>query len=165
MKSYSDFNFEFCTHVSKPHFLDADSYYLQSMSGMFPDRDQHDSYLDVEPNTGTVIRSAKRYKINKKIKSLPNIVSFEKNSLFRLQYNVNLQPNIMLWPNATKHVMVPLFWTEVLYQAPDNVVDAMRELYWWQLTMVIIHWFCLVAGIMLIVVAFGLGLKTWKLHR
>ena len=38
--------------ASKPHFLDADPSYRDNVTGMKPNRDLHDSYLDVEPITG-----------------------------------------------------------------------------------------------------------------
>ncbi len=38
--------------VSKPHFLDADPDYLKNISGLHPDRAEHDSYVGVEPITG-----------------------------------------------------------------------------------------------------------------
>ena len=38
--------------VSKPHFLDADPDYLANVSGLHPNRAEHDSYVGVEPITG-----------------------------------------------------------------------------------------------------------------
>ena len=36
--------------ASKPHFLDAA--FLSNVTGLSPDREKHDSYLDVEPVGG-----------------------------------------------------------------------------------------------------------------
>ena len=38
--------------ASKPHFLDAYPGYVDNVTGLYPNRDLHDSYLDVEPITG-----------------------------------------------------------------------------------------------------------------
>ena len=38
--------------ASKPHFLDADSAFLNNVTGLSPNREKHDSYLDVEPVGG-----------------------------------------------------------------------------------------------------------------
>ena len=38
--------------ASKPHFLDADPAFLSNVTGLSPDREKHDSYLDVEPVGG-----------------------------------------------------------------------------------------------------------------
>jgi lysosome membrane protein 2 len=50
--------------ASKPHFLDADPGYRENVTGLKPNRALHDSYLDVEPITGHVLRAAKRIQIN-----------------------------------------------------------------------------------------------------
>lgn len=39
--------------ISKPHFLDADPDYLKNTSGLHPERALHDSYVGVEPITGS----------------------------------------------------------------------------------------------------------------
>ena len=39
--------------ISKPHFLDADPGYRENVSGMHPNRSKHDSFLDIDPLTGT----------------------------------------------------------------------------------------------------------------
>ena len=41
--------------ASKPHFLDADPAFLSNVTGLSPDRERHDSYLDVEPVGGWVV--------------------------------------------------------------------------------------------------------------
>lgn len=35
--------------LSKPHFLDADPFYLEHVQGLIPDRAKHDTNIDVEP--------------------------------------------------------------------------------------------------------------------
>lgn len=42
--------------ASKPHFLDADPGYIANVSGMHPNRSEHDSYWNVEPTTGDWIK-------------------------------------------------------------------------------------------------------------
>lgn len=46
--------------VSKPHFLDGDSSLAGSVIGMSPKREAHDTFLDIEPNTGLLARAHKR---------------------------------------------------------------------------------------------------------
>jgi len=50
--------------ASKPHFLDADSSLQAAVWGMSPKRLVHDTYLDVEPNTGMLARAYKRLQLN-----------------------------------------------------------------------------------------------------
>eukprot|EP01104_Vermistella_antarctica_P017998 TRINITY_DN6538_c0_g1_i1.p1 TRINITY_DN6538_c0_g1~~TRINITY_DN6538_c0_g1_i1.p1 ORF type:complete len:578 (+),score=110.87 TRINITY_DN6538_c0_g1_i1:159-1892(+) len=75
--------------ISKPHFLDADPYYLSMLEGISPPNATiHDTFLDVEPNTGLVMNAAKR-----------------------LQMNVMVQPLLLLYPNITT-TYVPVFWVQ-----------------------------------------------------
>jgi lysosome membrane protein 2 len=57
--------------ASKPHFLDADPLFLANLTGLSPNRTLHDSYLDIEPNTGGALRAAKRIQININIVNNP----------------------------------------------------------------------------------------------
>ncbi|CAG2169576.1 unnamed protein product [Oppiella nova] len=50
--------------ISNPHFLKADPYYLTTVSGLKPDSDAHQSFLDIEPQTGTPIELGLRVQIN-----------------------------------------------------------------------------------------------------
>ena len=50
--------------ISKPHFLDGDSVLPGSVKGLTPTRDIHDTYLDIEPNTGALCRVHNRVQVN-----------------------------------------------------------------------------------------------------
>lgn len=50
--------------LSKPHFLDGDSSLLASVQGLHPVRGIHDTYLDIEPNTGALCRVHNRAQVN-----------------------------------------------------------------------------------------------------
>lgn len=50
--------------LSKPHFLDADKDLIDSIKGINPIKESHDTYLDIEPNTGAVMNAAERFQIN-----------------------------------------------------------------------------------------------------
>ena len=49
---------------SWPHFLEADPYYLELVSGLKPENDRHATYLDVDPLTGISVRAGERFQIN-----------------------------------------------------------------------------------------------------
>jgi len=74
--------------LSKPHFLDADSYYLDALEGLSPDRTKHDTTIYVEPITGTTMKAAKR-----------------------LQLNVMVQDVMLLYPNM-ELTYIPVAWIE-----------------------------------------------------
>jgi lysosome membrane protein 2 len=49
--------------VSKPHFLDGSSILQANVYGMVPHRESHDTYLDIEPRTGALVRAHKRLQV------------------------------------------------------------------------------------------------------
>uniref|UniRef100_UPI00398F48C4 platelet glycoprotein 4 isoform X2 n=1 Tax=Pristiophorus japonicus TaxID=55135 RepID=UPI00398F48C4 len=66
-------------YISLPHFLYATGEFLNSIEGMRPNKEEHETLMDVEPVTGFTLRVAKRIQINlmfkpsKKIDILSNI--------------------------------------------------------------------------------------------
>ena len=50
--------------ASKPHFLDGDPSLQTAVIGMNARRELHDTYLDIEPNTGMLARAHKRLQLN-----------------------------------------------------------------------------------------------------
>ncbi|CAL8281508.1 unnamed protein product [Gadus morhua 'NCC'] len=65
--------------MSSPHFYQADEKYVNDVFGMKPDKEQHQTTIDINPFTGIVMRAAKRLQIN---------VMVEKLSAFRQTGNV-----------------------------------------------------------------------------
>eukprot|EP00602_Paraphysomonas_sp_CaronLab_P010932 CAMPEP_0185018268 /NCGR_PEP_ID=MMETSP1103-20130426/1045_1 /TAXON_ID=36769 /ORGANISM="Paraphysomonas bandaiensis, Strain Caron Lab Isolate" /LENGTH=614 /DNA_ID=CAMNT_0027548019 /DNA_START=367 /DNA_END=2212 /DNA_ORIENTATION=+ len=56
--------------ISKPHFLDADPSLVASVRGLTPSTDAHDTYLDVEPNTGALCRVMNRVQVLYQLNSM-----------------------------------------------------------------------------------------------
>eukprot|EP00735_Rhodelphis_limneticus_P008778 TRINITY_DN2265_c0_g1::TRINITY_DN2265_c0_g1_i1::g.6812::m.6812 TRINITY_DN2265_c0_g1::TRINITY_DN2265_c0_g1_i1::g.6812 ORF type:complete len:587 (+),score=203.31,sp/O18824/SCRB1_BOVIN/25.31/4e-28,CD36/PF01130.16/1.3e-74 TRINITY_DN2265_c0_g1_i1:37-1761(+) len=54
----------FDAYASKPHFLDADPLLVEDIEGLSPSSDEHNTYLDVEYNTGITFRARKRLQAN-----------------------------------------------------------------------------------------------------
>ncbi|XP_061732577.1 lysosome membrane protein 2 isoform X2 [Nerophis ophidion] len=50
--------------ASFPHFYLADSKYVAAIEGMTPERTHHQTYLDLNPTTGIIVRANKRAQIN-----------------------------------------------------------------------------------------------------
>jgi len=50
--------------ASKPHFLDGDLQLQQSVEGLSPSTENHNTYVDFEPLTGVSMRVAKRLQLN-----------------------------------------------------------------------------------------------------
>nr|CAH7747137.1 unnamed protein product [Callosobruchus chinensis] len=65
--------------LSLPHFLYADEEYLQKVKGITPpNKDEHEIYLLVEPNTGTPLQGMKRVQMNLILRPIP-FLDFTKN--------------------------------------------------------------------------------------
>ncbi|KAM9735633.1 lysosome membrane protein 2-like isoform 1-T1 [Menidia menidia] len=50
--------------ASFPHFFLADEKYVQAVSGLSPKRKHHQTYLDLNPTTGVIVRANKRAQVN-----------------------------------------------------------------------------------------------------
>ncbi|XP_071050498.1 protein croquemort-like isoform X1 [Onthophagus taurus] len=63
--------------VSRPHFLGADEYYLNSVDGMQPDERKHQMYLTVEPTTGIPLEVEARFQLNVLLEKIDYVSMFE----------------------------------------------------------------------------------------
>ncbi|XP_041086790.1 lysosome membrane protein 2-like isoform X2 [Polyodon spathula] len=50
--------------VSFPHFYQADQKYVDAIEGLSPNKDDHETFLDINPLTGFPVRASKRAQIN-----------------------------------------------------------------------------------------------------
>ncbi|KAK5851936.1 hypothetical protein PBY51_023449 [Eleginops maclovinus] len=50
--------------MSTPHFYQADEKYVQDVFGMKPQKEQHQTAIDINPLTGVIIQAAKRLQVN-----------------------------------------------------------------------------------------------------
>uniref|UniRef100_A0A669CE45 Scavenger receptor class B, member 2a n=1 Tax=Oreochromis niloticus TaxID=8128 RepID=A0A669CE45_ORENI len=60
--------------VSFPHFYQADPAYINAIDGLNPNKEEHETYLDLQPTTGVPIRACKRAQLNiilKRVKGFP----------------------------------------------------------------------------------------------
>lgn len=59
--------------VSAPHFYLGDKSLLEPVDGLSPNREEHGTFLNVEPHTGISVKSSKRLQINVKIEPVSSI--------------------------------------------------------------------------------------------
>lgn len=57
--------------LSSPHFYQADESVINSIEGINPNRDDHETFLDVNPLTGILLRGAKRIQVNVHVRQIP----------------------------------------------------------------------------------------------
>nr|XP_019564534.2 protein peste-like isoform X2 [Aedes albopictus]XP_029733362.1 protein peste-like isoform X1 [Aedes albopictus] len=92
--------------ASYPHFYAADERYAAEMEGMHPDGERHQSFVTIEPKTGTVLRSS-----------------------IRLQINALLQrySGVALYQDAPRSY-VPLLWYSKSFDLPQEEAIKLRSL-------------------------------------
>ncbi|XP_022361828.1 lysosome membrane protein 2 isoform X2 [Enhydra lutris kenyoni] len=56
--------------ISFPHFYEADQQFVSAIDGMHPNKDDHETFVDINPLTGIILRAAKRFQINVYVKKL-----------------------------------------------------------------------------------------------
>ena len=59
--------------VSAPHFYLGDKSLLEPVDGLSPNREEHGTFLNIEPHTGISIKSSKRLQINVKVEPIGSI--------------------------------------------------------------------------------------------
>ncbi|XP_066966348.1 lysosome membrane protein 2-like [Macrobrachium rosenbergii] len=62
--------------MSTPHFYQGSSQDLTYVEGLNPIQEEHETYLDIEPNTGVTFRAAKRIQLNMVLRPYSEIPSF-----------------------------------------------------------------------------------------
>ncbi|XP_007519880.1 lysosome membrane protein 2 [Erinaceus europaeus] len=56
--------------LSFPHFYQADEKFISAIEGMHPNKEYHETFVDINPLTGIILRGAKRIQINVYVKKL-----------------------------------------------------------------------------------------------
>ena len=90
--------------LSKPHFLDADGDLINSLYGVHPNKGLHDTFLDVEPNTGAVMNAAERFQINFMISKTD------------------------IWYKNCWEGVMPILWLEFGGQITEELAKSFKEL-------------------------------------
>ncbi|XP_006026688.1 platelet glycoprotein 4 [Alligator sinensis] len=64
--------------ITLPHFLFASDDIKENIEGLSPNKDEHETFLDVEPTTGFTLHFAKRLQVNLLVKPAPKITALSK---------------------------------------------------------------------------------------
>lgn len=91
--------------MSTPHFYQGDMSDVNLLDGLEPIKEEHQTYLDLEPNTGVVFRAAKRLQVNMPLRRYANFPSLK--NVPELIYPI-------LWVNES--AVVPMDRTEKLHR-------------------------------------------------
>lgn len=158
--------------VSKPHFLDGDSSLAGSVIGMSPKREAHDTYLDIEPNTGLMARAHKRLQIlyahdNMKlpevdattvlaVAALCNSTAGQNVSCAELDQLIGCLAIPSDWKFHNDRVYMPYAWADESLVGTSDDADSIKDIYFIQDTgNKIATWSFVIAG-MCATIIFGM---------
>ncbi|KAF5926742.1 hypothetical protein HPG69_001372 [Diceros bicornis minor] len=60
--------------MSFPHFYQADEKFVSAIEGMHPNKEYHETFVDINPLTGVILRAAKRFQINVYVRKLDEFI-------------------------------------------------------------------------------------------
>jgi len=107
--------------------LNADPFYLSQLDGLHPEKAIHDTIIAVEPITGATMLAHKR-----------------------LQINVKLQEDMLLFPRVRKNIYVPIAWIDEAGEINEELAGEFRnKVYFVETAAVVLQWGGLGVGIVL----------------
>ncbi|XP_046583231.1 lysosome membrane protein 2-like [Haliotis rubra] len=92
--------------VSFPHFYLAEDKYVHGVYGMSPNKEEHETAIDIEPLTGLVLQAAKRLQINMHVVPISDV-----------QQTANIKP-----------VVMPIFWVNESAAVDDVHAKQLQDL-------------------------------------
>lgn len=60
--------------LSFPHFYQADEKFVSAIEGMHPNKEHHETFVDINPLTGIILRAAKRFQVNVYVQKLDGFI-------------------------------------------------------------------------------------------
>jgi len=93
---------------TKPHFLQADPSIFETMEGMHPDRELHESYIDIIPEVGIPLGGSRRVQLSIELQPFPTMGS-----------QFATIPKIF-WP---------YLWVEETAEITDKLADDVKSMY------------------------------------
>jgi len=118
--------------VTKPHFLDGGDVLVNSVNGLHPTKETHDTFIDVEPRTGISMRAAKRMQFSAlltgwdmrilgdavgSVKEYPSCV--ERWILDEWKWTVNSE--------ASEGLFLPVVWIDSISQMTEEQADEFKD--------------------------------------
>jgi len=132
--------------ASKPHFLDADPAILEPLLGVAPNRDVHDTYLDIERNSGAALRIRERLQTaveiyNTDLPAFPNTANATlllKAALALVcaenqEFCATVEPLVQCMAEPVKwniyggYIILPFAWVSQYYDARTEDVDSVKN--------------------------------------
>ncbi|XP_067413141.1 lysosome membrane protein 2 isoform X2 [Emydura macquarii macquarii] len=103
--------------LSAPHFYQADEKYVKDIKGMHPRKEDHETFLDINPLTGMLVRAAKRMQINVYVRKLDEFI--ETGSVRTLVFPVvHVNESVLIDDASAKKLKNVLFEATVVTSIP-----------------------------------------------
>ncbi|XP_033223923.1 scavenger receptor class B member 1-like [Belonocnema kinseyi] len=101
----TDCYYGFPIALSYPHFLQADPTILETMEGLQPDLEKHESYFYIQPKSGSPAELAFRFQINMALQDISSISHVD----------------------GFSDIILPLLWFEIgMYELPESLNNRFR---------------------------------------
>ncbi|CAD5122453.1 DgyrCDS10877 [Dimorphilus gyrociliatus] len=121
--------------VSQPHFFQASTKYIYGVNGMTPKSGEHQTFLEIEPNTGVSMNVAKKIQINAYLTKIG-------------------QYGILQTENIDTPVIFPLFWLNESAKADDKAINLMKQEAITPMKILgILRWFCIGLGCLFLLIS------------
>ncbi|XP_054846550.1 lysosome membrane protein 2 isoform X2 [Eublepharis macularius] len=103
--------------LSPPHFYQSDEQYVKDIDGMHPKKEDHETFLDINPLTGFLVRACKRLQINVYVRSLPDFL--QTGSIKTLVFPVlHLNESVLLDEDSAEKLKTALFESSLIMSIP-----------------------------------------------
>ncbi|XP_066993969.2 sensory neuron membrane protein 2 [Anabrus simplex] len=120
--------------MSLPHFYLADPEYQSYPSGIHPDKEKHETFIEIEPKTGTPLRGGKRMQLNMFMTQIPELSMLD----------------------HVSEGLFPLLWLEEGIELDKEHLALVQAVYIKLGTLDAVKWALLAASIIIILIAVGL---------
>lgn len=168
--------------VSLPHFLHGQSTLIAGCKGISPKEEVHDTYVDIEPQTGLLVRARKRLQVNYYVASypLPVVDSDTANEFNSVCLNETRADgidckglnNMVLclatpsWNLKDGGVYFPYAWVEEgMTLSADDAADLKDSLYWIDDFADEVQQWALVSAGILFAMLMGMLAQSWLMQQ
>lgn len=101
-------------YVSLPHFMNCDPKLRTDVEGLKPEKELHDLYISVEPNSGITLEEQERAMVSVQVRAEPALAPLDKGYFSKL---------------GDRTLYVPVAWFNVQALATQGAVDQLKMMY------------------------------------
>ncbi|XP_061822459.1 lysosome membrane protein 2c [Nerophis lumbriciformis] len=109
--------------MSSPHFYQGDPKFVQGVFGMKPNKDDHQTLIDVHPLTGTILQAAKRLQINVYVQQIPTFTQTGNVSTVIFPV-LHLNESVVIDDVSVKKVAAAVFQQNLVLNIPFMLIGV-----------------------------------------